>query len=46
MVLYGYITWPMTLWEELKTAGVFEQGDNENVWNKEGWNNKKQVEAI
>jgi hypothetical protein len=34
---YGSETWSLTLREEPQTEGVWEQGDEENIWSEERW---------
>jgi hypothetical protein len=41
VVLYGCETWSLTLREEHRLEGVWEQGVEENIWTEERWSDGK-----
>jgi hypothetical protein len=41
VVLYGCETWSLTVREEHKLDGVWEQGAEENIWIEERWNDRR-----
>jgi hypothetical protein len=45
VVLYGCETWSLTLREEHKLRGFYEQGVEENIWTKEEWSDGRVEKA-